>query len=67
MAKLTFNEPLCKGCSLCVDVCPKKILHISSHTNDKGYHVVTCEDITKCIACASCARMCPDSVITVER
>jgi 2-oxoglutarate ferredoxin oxidoreductase subunit delta len=26
MAKVTFREDLCKGCGLCVSVCPKKII-----------------------------------------
>ena len=29
MAKLTFREDVCKGCGLCVSVCPKKILALS--------------------------------------
>ena len=35
--------------------------------NSKGYHPATVSDMSQCIACASCARMCPDSVITVEK
>ena len=26
MAKVSFQEDLCKGCGLCVYACPKKIL-----------------------------------------
>ena len=29
MAKLTFKTDLCKGCGLCVDACPKKILALA--------------------------------------
>ena len=29
MAKLTFKTDKCKGCGLCVDVCPKKVLILS--------------------------------------
>jgi len=38
-------------------------------TNRKGYHPATVrpEDMEKCVGCASCAKMCPDSIITVER
>jgi 2-oxoglutarate ferredoxin oxidoreductase subunit delta len=36
-------------------------------TNRKGYHPATIVEMDKCIACANCARMCPDSIITVER
>ncbi|MBU4037944.1 MAG: 4Fe-4S binding protein, partial [Proteobacteria bacterium] len=27
----------CKGCGLCVDVCPKNVLEISTDVNEKGY------------------------------
>lgn len=68
MAKVTFNENRCKGCSLCVAACPKKILELDkSRLNSKGYHPVVCTDTTKCIGCAFCATQCPDLVITVER
>ena len=35
--------------------------------NKKGHHPVEMTDQEKCIACAFCATMCPDCVITVER
>ena len=68
MAKLTFNEQRCKGCGLCVPVCPKKIVSLRTDTiNEKGYHPAGCVDLSQSIACAFCARMCPDCVITVEK
>lgn len=68
MAKLTFKEELCKGCGLCVNACPKHILELSTgHLNKKGYAPVTLAKPDECIGCASCALMCPDCVITVER
>ena len=68
MNKVIFNEAQCKGCVLCVDVCPKKILSPDkSRVNAKGYNPVICDDILNCTACAICAKICPDSVITVER
>ena len=68
MAKVTFNEEICKGCGLCVIACPKKIISLSKDTiNQKGYHPATVTDAEKCIGCAFCATMCPDCVITVEK
>ena len=38
MAKVTFNADLCKGCGLCVDACPKKIIAIAKDKiNAKGH------------------------------
>lgn len=68
MGKVTFKEELCKSCGLCVNACPLKILALDKERiNAKGYHPVACVAPEKCTGCASCARMCPDVVITVER
>ena len=68
MNKVTFNVDRCKGCGLCVTVCPKKIISLSSTTlNKKGYNPAEITDMSKCIACAMCATMCPDTVIKVEK
>lgn len=67
MAKVTIDQTLCKGCGLCMDACPQKILAPGKEINQKGYHPMTCIAPEKCVGCAFCARMCPDTVITVER
>ncbi len=66
--RVTFNEDTCKGCGLCVNACPMKILALDlSRVNKIGYTPAHCFDMDKCIACTNCALMCPDSCITVER
>ena len=68
MAKLTFKTDNCKGCGLCVNACPKKLLRISEDKiNQKGHHPVEMTDMEACVGCASCAIMCPDCIIKVER
>lgn len=68
MAKVTFNTDFCKGCGLCVNACPKKLLVIAKDKiNAKGHSPAEITDMSACIGCASCAIMCPDCVITVER
>ena len=38
MAKVTFDSDRCKGCALCVDACPKKIIVIAKNKiNAKGH------------------------------
>ena len=68
MAKLTFKTDACKGCGLCVDACPKKLLQLSpDKLNEKGYHPVMITDEEACVACGSCFRTCPDTVITIVK
>lgn len=68
MGKVSFETDRCKGCSLCIDVCPKKILALNtSDVNCSGYYPISCTDMSKCIGCAFCAIICPDCVITVEK
>lgn len=65
---VAFSSELCKGCGLCVSVCPVSIISLSSESiNSRGYHIAYIDDMSKCIGCTNCALMCPDSVITVER
>ena len=68
MAKgqVKFDEERCKGCELCVSVCPTKILGLHEvNINLKGYHPVCVIDEDKCIGCANCALICPDGAISV--
>lgn len=68
MNKVTFNTERCKGCGLCIEACPKKILEIAKDKlNSRGYHPARMTEQEKCIACAMCAMMCPDCVIKVEK
>ena len=66
--RVTFDENRCKGCELCTTVCHVDIVHMDrTRMNIKGYNPSTVKEMEKCIACAACARICPDCVITVER
>ena len=67
MAKITFDTDACKGCGLCVEACPRKLIQLSTHINKKGYNAAYCTDVEKCVACGMCYQMSPDCVIRVER
>ena len=68
MPKIIVKINTCKGCGLCVEACPRKIIGFSKDKlNDKGYHPAELLSPEKCIGCAMCAIMCPDCAITVEK
>ena len=65
-APLEIAADRCKGCSLCVAVCPKRVLTLDVSTvNLLGYHPVRLADAAACTSCALCARICPDMVFAV--
>ena len=68
MIKIYIDEERCKGCCLCIDACPKKIISANGEKlNSKGFHPVRILEIEKCIGCAFCATICPDCAIEIEK
>ena len=55
----------CKGCALCVTVCPKNVLEIATDVSPQGYFPAFQARPEDCIYCATCCRMCPDVAITI--
>ncbi|MBP8989031.1 MAG: 4Fe-4S dicluster domain-containing protein [Clostridia bacterium] len=68
MSRIEIDEERCKGCGLCVNVCPKKIISLQQdRLNSKGFHPAGVTDMNLCIGCGFCAIICPDVVIEVWR
>lgn len=62
---LTVDEEFCKGCGLCVGVCPRHALEQVERINSRGFHPAALVRPDDCTACAQCAIMCPDACITI--
>ena len=60
-----IKKERCKGCDLCIHVCPQNILERSKGVSKKGLHYVVLTDASKCTGCGMCVLMCPDSAIEV--
>ena len=69
MAKfeVLIDGALCKGCELCMLFCPKKIIEMSPHINDKGYMPAEVEKMDQCTGCKCCALVCPDGAISIYK
>jgi 2-oxoglutarate ferredoxin oxidoreductase subunit delta len=67
MPRIIVSERYCKGCGLCIEVCPRAIIELDPvKMTDKGYHPARLIDESRCTGCANCALICPDVAITVE-
>jgi 2-oxoglutarate ferredoxin oxidoreductase subunit delta len=70
---ISIDENRCKGCGLCVPVCPKGIIRISTHFTPRGYRSAQLVDPIlidphhDCTGCLLCATICPEAAITVYR
>ena len=67
--RILIEEVLCKGCELCITVCPKALISIAfDRFTPKGYHPAILVDPSKdCTGCAICSVICPEAAITVYR
>ena len=64
---ITIDGELCKGCGLCIEFCPKRLIVLSDKLNAAGYQPAEAKGITDCSGCASCATVCPEVAIEVYR
>ena len=58
--KVLINQEWCKGCGICIEYCPKKIL-VAKGLDQKAR--VTDESL--CINCKMCEVHCPDFAIEI--
>lgn len=58
-AIIFVNEGWCKGCGICVEVCPKKVLGLDRR--DKPILL----DEEHCTGCLRCELLCPDFALLV--
>ena len=63
---IKIDAERCKGCLLCVDICPVKILKLSEKVNKKGHRYVVATEPVKCTGCSLCVTMCPDCSIEIR-
>lgn len=56
--EIVIHENACRGCEMCVDICPTNVFVIDEERHSTASHP---ED---CIACLSCAYICPSTAIS---
>ena len=58
--QIDINEAWCKGCEICVNFCPRKVLAMQ-----RGKAKVV--DVDACTGCQLCEIYCPDFAVQVMR
>ncbi len=56
---MEVNSELCKGCQLCLAVCPKSVIAISEKLNSSSYHPAFYTG-AECTGCGLCFYACPE-------
>ncbi|WP_459201509.1 4Fe-4S dicluster domain-containing protein [Methanococcus sp. CF] len=64
--KIIIDENYCKGCDICIEVCPKDVYKKSETLNKKGIYPPNPINPKECTNCQLCILQCPDQAITVE-
>jgi NAD-dependent dihydropyrimidine dehydrogenase PreA subunit len=65
--QLRIDEEECKGCGLCIEACPPKVISLSERLNHFGYRTALYAG-SGCTACGICFMACPEpGAITVLR
>ena len=65
--RVTVDAERCKGCELCVHVCPRHVLGLTGRINSHGYHAAMVLHQEECIGCLQCSDMCPDAAIEIRQ
>jgi 2-oxoglutarate ferredoxin oxidoreductase subunit delta len=65
MPNITVNPEWCKGCHICVEVCPRHVLAVDREVFRRGFHPVVVAKPEDCTTCLQCELLCPDLAITV--
>ena len=65
MIEIVINPDYCKGCSICIAFCPRKVLQPSKDINAKGYTLPEAVNLEAYTQCKLCEIVCPDLAIAV--
>ena len=61
MLTIKIHEQACRGCQMCVDICPTKVFEF-----DNAEYKCLVKYQEDCLACLSCTYVCPSGAIVHE-
>lgn len=61
------NGDLCKGCGICIRLCPMKVFSKSNKLSERGIYPPISINKDKCTGCRICEEHCPEMAIFIEK
>jgi len=67
LQRLIYNRDLCKGCYLCLNLCPSQVIVKSKERNRHDAYPIAFEESSDrtCTGCGICSMICPDYAIRI--
>lgn len=65
MPRVRVLTDYCKGCGLCVGVCPVEALETSDQLSAQAVYPPRQKADVECTGCLGCALICPDAAIEI--
>lgn len=62
-SRIEVDPELCKGCGVCVEMCPTQVLILASRRTRRGFHPPEQAAGKECRGCKLCEMTCPDLAI----
>ena len=63
---IKIDQDRCKGCDLCLNVCPAKVFQESNEVGEKGFNLRIARQAGECSNCGLCKLFCPEGAILIE-
>jgi len=62
---ILIDDQFCKGCNLCIEVCPREVFGKGDQRSRAGYSMPKVLSLGNCVACFLCEMTCPDLALSV--
>lgn len=59
MLSVKIHDQACRGCKMCIDVCPVEVFNF----DEESYRAVVVTE-QNCIGCLSCSYICPSGAVS---
>ncbi len=63
--EIRIDDRFCKGCGLCLEVCPRNVFGKGEKRSRAGYAMPRVNALEMCAVCLLCEMTCPDLALTV--